>query len=142
MSPGNYQSQRSADQWMELIIECRQSGLSDAAWCRQQGIPASSFYNAVSRLRKKACAIPDPPEGRPGRILDLTSGMPDVVPIRIEPETSPAAEAIPAGIRPATHLDNPYSIEILIGSTCVRVSNGTDPALLSAVITALGRTLC
>ena len=51
---------RSLDDWMELVTECRQSGLTDAAWCEAQGISPSCFYNAVSRLRKKACQIPDP----------------------------------------------------------------------------------
>ena len=46
---------RSLEEWMALITECRQSGLSDAAWCEQQGISVSSFYNAATRLRKKAC---------------------------------------------------------------------------------------
>jgi hypothetical protein len=26
-------SGRSLDEWMELVTECRQSGLTDAAWC-------------------------------------------------------------------------------------------------------------
>ncbi len=51
---------RSLDDWMELVTECRKSGLTDAAWCETQGISPSCFYNAVSRLRKKACQIPDP----------------------------------------------------------------------------------
>ena len=51
---------RSLDDWMELVTECRQSGLTDAAWCEAQGISPSCFYNAVSRLRKRACQIPDP----------------------------------------------------------------------------------
>lgn len=42
---------RSLDDWMELVTECRQSGLTDAAWCKAQGISPSCFYNAVSRLR-------------------------------------------------------------------------------------------
>lgn len=44
---------RSLDDWMELVTECRQSGLTDAAWCEAQGISPSCFYNAVSRLRKE-----------------------------------------------------------------------------------------
>ena len=24
---------RSLDEWMDLVTECRQSGLTDAAWC-------------------------------------------------------------------------------------------------------------
>ena len=51
---------RSLDEWMELVTECRQSGLTDAAWCNEHGISPSCFYNAVTRLRKKACQIPDP----------------------------------------------------------------------------------
>ena len=45
---------------MKLVTECRQSGLTDAAWCTEHGISPSSFYNAVTRLRKRACQIPDP----------------------------------------------------------------------------------
>ena len=50
-------SGRSLDEWMELVTECRQSGLTDAAWCNEHGISPSCFYNAVTRLRKKACQI-------------------------------------------------------------------------------------
>ena len=48
---------RSLDDWMELVTECRQSGLTDAAWCEAQGISPSCFYNAVSRLRKRASSF-------------------------------------------------------------------------------------
>ena len=41
---------RSLDEWMKLVTECRQSGLTDAAWCTEHGISPSSFYNAVTRL--------------------------------------------------------------------------------------------
>ena len=44
---------RSLDEWMELVTECRQSGLTDAAWCNEHGISPSCFYNAVTGLRKK-----------------------------------------------------------------------------------------
>ncbi len=79
---------RSLDEWMELVIRCRQSGLSDVAWCNEQGISPSCFYNAVTRLRKKACRIPEP-AGK-ASTLDLTSHKQDVVQIAIEPETPPA----------------------------------------------------
>lgn len=41
---------RSLDDWMELVTECRQSGLTDAAWCEAQGISPSCFYNAVGDI--------------------------------------------------------------------------------------------
>ena len=41
---------RSLEEWMDLVIQCRQSGLTDAAWCNEHGISPSCFYNAVTRL--------------------------------------------------------------------------------------------
>ena len=100
---------RSLDEWMELVTECRQSGLTDAAWCNEHGISPSCFYNAVTRLRKKACQIPDP-VGK-ASTLDLTSHKQDVVQIAIEPESSPAGLIPDNGISPM-HLDNSHTIEI------------------------------
>ena len=100
---------RSLDDWMELVTECRQSGLTDAAWCEAQGISPSCFYNAVSRLRKRACQIPDP-IGK-ASTLDLTSHKQDVVQIAIEPETSPA-ELFQDERSSSMYLDNSHTIEI------------------------------
>ena len=100
---------RSLDDWMELVTECRQSGLTDAAWCEAQGISPSCFYNAVSRLRKRACQIPDP-IGK-ASTLNLTSHKQDVVQIAIEPETSPA-ELFQDERSSSMYLDNSHTIEI------------------------------
>ena len=43
-----------------LVMDCRQSGLSDTRWCEENGIQPSTFYNWVNRLRKKGCEIPPP----------------------------------------------------------------------------------
>ena len=47
------------DEQMKLIMECRQSGLSDYQWGQRQGINAGTFYNWVSKLRKSGYTIPD-----------------------------------------------------------------------------------
>lgn len=39
---------------LRLINECRQSGMTDADWCRENDIAVSTFYNWVSRCRKAA----------------------------------------------------------------------------------------
>ena len=39
---------------IRLINECRQSGMTDADWCRENDIAVSTFYNWVSRCRKAA----------------------------------------------------------------------------------------
>jgi len=75
---------RSNTEWMELITQCRQSGLSDSMWCEQQGIPASTFYNAVTRLRKMACAIPAPSK-KAKLSMDFTAKQ-EVVKIDIVPD--------------------------------------------------------
>lgn len=55
----NQGPRRSDEEWFRLINECRRSGLSDSLWCKQQVIPASSFFSAVRRLREKAYALPE-----------------------------------------------------------------------------------
>ena len=40
-------------------MECRKSGLSDYQWCKQKGINPGTFYNWVSKLRKRGYTFPD-----------------------------------------------------------------------------------
>ena len=44
---------------IKLIMECRQSGLSDYQWCEQNGIHPGNFYNWVSKLRKSGYTFPE-----------------------------------------------------------------------------------
>ena len=37
---------RSEQEWLQIITEGRQSGLTDHAWCELHNISNSSFYNA------------------------------------------------------------------------------------------------
>ena len=39
---------------IRLINECRQSGMTDADWCRENDIAVSTFYNWVSPLPEAA----------------------------------------------------------------------------------------
>ena len=48
--------------WLELVTQCRTSGLTDRQWCMQNGIPVSTFYYHVRALRKKAYAVPETAE--------------------------------------------------------------------------------
>lgn len=47
------------EHWLELITQCRASGLTDRQWCIENRIPVSTFYYHVRALRKKACAVPE-----------------------------------------------------------------------------------
>ncbi len=48
----------SDEKWLDMISECRSSGLSDKDWCMEHQIGISTFYYHVKRLRNKACSIP------------------------------------------------------------------------------------
>ena len=130
---------RSLDEWMDLVTECRQSGLTDAAWCNEHGISPSCFYNAVTRLRKKACQIPAP-AGK-ACTLDLTSHKQDVVQIAIEPETSPA-ELLQDERSSSMYLDNSHTIEIEAKGLLIRMSNEIQPVLLKVLMDALKEPVC
>ena len=132
-------SGRSLDEWMELVTECRQSGLTDAAWCNEHGISPSCFYNAVTRLRKKACQIPNP-VGK-ASALDLTSQKQDVVQIAIEPELSPA-ELFQDERSSSMYLDNSHTIEIEADGLLIRMSNEIKPLLLKMLMDTLRESLC
>ena len=122
--------------WMTA---CRQSGMTDADWCAEHGIAPSSFYNAVTRLRKQACQIPDP-IGK-ASTLDLTSHKQDVVQIAIEPETSPA-ELFQDERSSSMYLDNSHTIEIEAKGLTIRMSNTVQPMLLKILMDALKEPLC
>ena len=127
---------RSLDEWMDLITECRRSGLCDADWCKKNGIHPSSFYNAVSKLRRKACSLPERTANH--NVVDLTASNPDVVQFSIIPD-KPQAPAMPTamGIKPEANLDNSHTIEIAVSGSYVRLKNDADPMLLQQVITIL-----
>jgi hypothetical protein len=50
---------RTNQEWLDLIQECRASGMSDKDWCDQHNIQRSSFYYHIRKLRDRACAIPE-----------------------------------------------------------------------------------
>lgn len=52
---------RSDQEWVDLISECRTSGMTDKAWCEAHHISTSKFYYHIRRLRKKAYILPDNP---------------------------------------------------------------------------------
>lgn len=132
-----YQSpSRSDEEWFRIINECRRSGLSDSQWCKQHDIRESTFFCAVSRLRKKAYAIPN----RDKSIDILPDSLPkqEVVRIDIEPEPLQLSKPEPMQVMPATYLDNSHTIEIDVHGINIRVFNSVDRELLKTVLSALG----
>lgn len=135
-------NRRSQDEWLQLIRECRCSGLSDRTWCEQHGILVSSFYNAVKRLRKNACDIPYV-SNRRTYALDLTSAnKQEVVQIDICPDPNPEAVPSVKQMCPAPHLDNSHTFELMMDNVSLKVSNSADPFLLQQIIRMLRTEQC
>ena len=115
--------------------------MPDNAWCEQYDIPVSSFYNAVTRLRKEACDIPESTALSGGTYaLDFTPRQ-DVVRVNIcpDPETATSRTDVPGAV---ANPDRLHSIELMTSDITVKLSNSVDPGLLTAVFRLLKGQPC
>lgn len=127
----------SDQDWLQLIQECRTSGLSDKAWCETNNIAPSTFYNAIARLRRKSFDIPAPAVSKSPYIMDLTSKQ-EVVQIDICPDT---AVTVP-NEKTGAHLDNSHTIELQANDFRLKISNDADPILLEQVLRMVRTSVC
>lgn len=114
-----------------LIMECRQSGLSDYQWCCQNGINSSTFYNWIKKLRDVACE----------EVLILsesshhdTSVRQDVVKVNILPKDEPTSVINQS--RPTTDNES-VSMEVNLDGCIIKVYNNANPELLGYTINLL-----
>ena len=120
-----------------IINECRQSGMTDADWCRENDIAVSTFYNWVSRCRKAAAdQIPAANYGH----LEVPRPKQDVVPIDIVPDHIPEQHTASQLKNP--YLDNSHTIEVAMKDITVRISNDADPVLLTRTFRLLQELSC
>ena len=136
-----YKTRVPADQQYQLIMECRSSGLTDYQWCKEHGIQPGTFYNWVSRLRKKDCHdIPDSREHL------STPAVQEVVRLDFCPKT----DRNPGGLLSANPLQEipeqqaPFAavIEISLGRATIRTANGTEPAILDRILSLVKGSIC
>ena len=123
-------SYRTKDEWFSLIQEARKSGMTDAQWCRVNGISRNAFNSALKRLRKCSFAIPT----KSHDTYDLTVSRQDVVRVDIVPDVLPSKEPVP---KTELHLDNSHMIEITFGDVHISLSNDADPVLVSKTLSLL-----
>lgn len=126
------QIKRNEQEWVDLIQECRTSGLSDKEWCFQHGIPVSTFYNRVTTLRKKACSIP-------AASRSVVSSSQQVVPVTIieDGSTFPEDEIRGASISGNSH----PAIIININGCRMEINNHADKSIIMNTLLAL-QQLC
>lgn len=138
----SYNARVPADQQYQLIMECRNSGLTDFQWCKEHEIHPGTFYNWVSRLRKKACCeIPE----------SISKVEPTPLPTQevVRLNFNPKAEKPESMFLVQTALENPSRIsevsariEILLGNATIRIANDVDSVILDRVLSLVRGTTC
>lgn len=114
---------------IRLIMECRQSGLSDYQWCEQNGIYPGNFYNWVSKLRKSGYSFPES-EAKASAIPTVQ----EVVKVDLiqEPEPSPMIEQNVSNPRPTV------AAELILGNITLRLFNGADGKVVQNTLQCIG----
>ena len=124
-----------AQQQYQLIMQCRQSGLSDHQWCLEHDIHPGTFYNWVRRLRQNPdFVIPE----RTAPQSELISRQ-EVVKVELTASDAPA----PCQEKyPKTFCDATAVMELSFHSIVLRIPNGTDPQLLGHLLSVLKELPC
>lgn len=123
---------RSDEEWHQIILAARASGLSDFEYCRDNSIPRSTFYRALTRLQKQACEFPARSE--------RSECKQEVVPINISELPISRADQI----HPVSHVvDEPSTasfeatMRITLGGGTLELTNHADTALVASILRML-----
>lgn len=123
---------RSDEEWHQIILAARASGLSDFEYCRNNNIPSSTFYRALARLRQQACELP-------ARSEKLECKQ-EVVPINISELPNSREDQMHA----VSHVvDEPLSVSfeatmrITFGGGTLELTNQADTALIASILRML-----
>lgn len=128
---------RTEQEQYDMIMECRQSGLSDHQWCLEHDINPGTFYNWVRRFRKQACEFPAP-AGK-DRFQAIHQ---EVVKMEIIPD-QPSNIFAESSMEDSAEMTKPIAaMELQIGKAVLRISNQTDPRLLEQTLKLLGAFSC
>ena len=123
------------DDQIKLIMECRQSGLSDYQWCEKNGIHPGNFYNWVSKLRKSGYAFPES-ASKANALPSIQEVVKvDLIPSKnLEPSLlieQNVSHDVPA---PAATV----AAELLIDGITLRLFNGADVRLVQSTLQCIG----
>lgn len=120
---------RTDEEWLSLIQECRSSGFSDRDWCEQNNISINTFYNTITRLRKKACMVPE----AIGSTMDVS---PEIVPLLLVGEAHSqmldTTPQLPTDVTPSGE-----ALTIMVNGCKVAINNNARRDVIYHTISAL-----
>ena len=123
---------RSDEEWQQIILAARASGLSDFEYCRDNGIPRSTFYRALIRLRNQACDLParsERPECRQEVVPINISELPISREDRTISDSHMVDEPLPASFD--------ATMRITLGGGTLELTNQADTTLVASILRML-----
>ena len=111
---------------IKLIMECRQSGLSDYQWCEQNGIHPGTFYNWVSKLKKSGYTLPDTQKNS-----EMKPEIQEVVKVDLIDSVSEVEQNVSLQTQPR---EGYLAAELQIGNITLRLFNGADENLIQKTL--------
>ena len=114
---------------IRLIMECRQSGLSDYQWCERNGIHPGNFYNWVSKLRKSGYSFPES-EAK----TNAVAMKQEVVKVNLIQELEPSHEVE----QNVSQSGSTVAAELMLGNITLRLYNGADEMVIQNTLRCIG----
>lgn len=121
------------DDPIRLSMECRQNGLSDYQWCKQNGIHPGNFYNQVSKLQKRGYSFPNF-EAKSNAVPNIQE---EVKVDLIQPQDSSLKVEHNVSLIEQTDSSTVVA-KLLIGGDTLRLFNGADKKLIQSTLRCLG----
>ena len=113
-------------QWREMVHDCRSSGQTVAAWCREHSMPVATYYRRQKLVwEQESRKLPEKSIG--SHMIQAEERQ--LVPVSFEPV--PCREAQPA--------DAAETAQIILrkGEWSIEIRNGADVTLLRQVLELL-----
>ena len=112
--------------WLDVIRQCRASGLTNQVWCEQHDISLKSYYYWIVKIRKMA--LEELPRKRNGSrpVMEQTVLLPDA-----------AAEFTEVSLRGRQDFTAAPAAVLHIGTVTVELFEDTSRKLLEAIMKAV-----
>ena len=112
--------------WLDVVRQCRASGLTNQVWCEQHDISLKSYYYWIAKIRKMA--LEELPRKRNGSrpVMEQTVLLPDA-----------AAEFTEVSLRGRQDFTAAPAAVLHIGTVTVELFEDTSRELLEAIMKAV-----
>lgn len=131
----SHRNRYSKEEWLDMIRDCKSSGLSDQEWCREHHLSRTTFYKHLKQFHmtagdngghlpvKNLPPIPEEHEILPLIITDEPSlQVSDPLPVKDQCRTTPSF--IPA-------------IRVTVGNITYEISNEASSSLVAETLRSL-----